>query len=535
MLSRALSLLPTFATALLAASLVAGCGSGGGTSSRASARSSTTGPTTSGSAMLPGGGTTPPGTTPPATTPATGGSGGSGGPTGEQVRTFGGRQYVLFAPPKRSSAPQPLVVMFHGSGDDALNFANTAKVVGWFQAATTEDVILCVPATKSPYQSFPVWSGNPNNDVPQMKTELADVLALVTQDILTRYDVDTKSIHGLGFSDGGLFLGAVGLAEPTFATTTILGYGWGAFYVTTPPAKRPVHLACGSADQFFAAANATQSFLRTSGHEVLWEPVPGVGHLFSGVSQAIQPRNALAWMTDRPLSAAVTPTTPPTTPPAGTFPANPAKGLVTRPVTTTAQAGIPAASTTYQLYVPTTYTNATAYPVVFAANMGLTPWQALAEQERVIVVDFRDFDRNGGFDFGRDVLLLDAVLRDVGTEYRCDAKRTYYHGFSAGAHWGYAVVLANANLFGALAVNAGSLNIAIQQGVFPGQVQRKIPVAIRHGAQDGVVPVSEGRLARDRLLQAGHTVVLEEFQGAHAVGVADATSVWAFLKQHAAP
>lgn len=532
MLSRALSLLPV----LLAATLAAGCGSGGGSSSRAQASSSTTGASTSGSATLPGGSTTP-GTTPPGTTPptSTGGSGGSGGQTGESVRTFGGRQYVLFAPPRRSSAPQPLVVLFHGSGDDALNFANTAKVVGWFQAATAEDVILCVPSTKSPYQSFPVWSGNPNNDVPQMKTELADVLSLVTQDILTRYDVDTRSIHGLGFSDGGLFLGAVGLAEPTFATTTILGYGWGAFYVTTPPAKRPVHLACGSADQFYAAANTTQGFLRTSGHEVLWEPVPGVGHLFSGVSQAIQPRNALDWMTSRPLSAAATPTAPPATTPPGSFPANPARGLVTRPVTTTAQGGIPAASTTYQLYVPTTYTSATAYPLVFAANMGLTPWQALAEQEKVIVVDFRDFDRNGGFDFGRDVLLLDAVLRDVGTEYRCDPKRTYYHGFSAGAHWGYAVVLANANLFGALAVNAGSLNIAIQQGVFPGQVQRKLPVAIRHGAQDAVVPVSEGRLARDRLTQAGHTVVLEEFQGGHAVSAADAASVWAFLRQHQAP
>lgn len=505
-----------------ALALAAGCnGGGGGGSSRSAAAA-----VTSGTTGTPGSATTP-GTT-------------SSAPRGTFTRTFGGREYVLHVPQSHATATRalPLVVGFHGSGDTARNFFDTMRVSGWVQAAETAGVILVVPATKSPYQTFPVWSGNPNNDLPQMQTELAEVLALVDQDVATTWRVDAAHVHGLGFSDGGLFLGAVGLPSPRFATATILGYGWGAFDIQPIAQRRPVQMACGTADQFFNGAQQTQAFLASRGHDVRWTPVQNVGHTFIGLSAPVDPAAALAWMLARPAPGG-TPITPGTgTPPAagaGSGGTGGAVGLSTRTVTANT-AGAGAVSVSYDVFVPSGYSAATPIPVVFAVNMGLTPWQALAQSETFIAVDLRDHDRNGGFRFDVDVAVLDAVYQDVLGAWNVNTKRVYYHGFSAGAHFGYAVVLANSTLFAGLAINAGSMQVAIQQGIWPGLVTRKLPVAIRHGTQDTVVPVQAGRDDRTRLQGAGHPVLFEEFAGGHTAPTAqDALALWNFLKTYSAP
>jgi predicted peptidase len=515
----------------LLVALAAGCGSdsskgkSSSSSATAPATSSSTTPTGGGTGPAPGGGT---------------GSGGTGGISGEFTRTYQGRSYRLYVPDTyQVGTPAPLAVFFHGAGDSSANFYNTVKGSGWTAGARAEAAILVVPDTKSPTGSFPNWSGNPNNDIPQMEAEFAEVLALVRDDVATRYNVDSTQLHAAGFSDGGLFVAVAGIPHADVATSSIFGYGWGAFYPVTPQRKGPVHMACGTNDQFFNGAQQSQAFLTQQGHDVLWEPVNGVGHLFSGISAAIGPSAAMAWMTARPhAGASTTPGTTPTTPPAtgsGSGGTGGGTGTTTVSVNTTAQAGLPSIAISYDVYVPANYTQTVPAPVVFAANMGSTPWRAIADAEGVIVVDFRDHDRNGGFNFNYDVLGLNAILTEVEVRWNVDTQRRYYHGFSAGAHWGYVVVLANANSFAALGVNAGSMNIAIQQGVWPGQVQRKIPVAIRHGVNDTVVPVQAGRDDRARLQGAGHPVQIREFNGGHTISAADAADVWGFLKAQRGP
>lgn len=500
------STLPVFAL------LLAACGGGGGGGSR----STTTAPVGSGATAAP-------------TSSSSGGTTGGAtpvGPAGEHAGTYQGRAWRLFVPaaPPAGASALPLAVCFHGSGDSVDNFFATLRAGGWLDAAGRAGVALLVPATKSPFQSFPVWSGNPNNDLPQMRAELAEVMDLVASGIGARWRLDPAQRHALGFSDGGLFLGAVGVERAELATLTITGYGWGAFDISTPVRRGPVHMACGDQDQFFPRADQTQAWLRAQGHEVLWEPVAGAGHSFLAISRAIDPAAALAWMLARPLPGAGTPAAG-----TGSGGTGGGTGLVQRTVTTRATAAVPAMSITYQVYVSTRYAPATPAPLVFAANMGLAPWQALAEAEGLIVVDLRDHDQNGGWRFDTDPLVLEAVLVDVESAWNVDQKRRHFHGFSAGAHWGYAVVLQNANLFAGLGISAGSMQTAIQQGVWPGQVQRKLAVAIRHGTQDTVVPVAAGRQDRDRLAAAAHPVELTEFAGGHAVSAADAQAIWAFL------
>ncbi|MBL4845863.1 MAG: hypothetical protein JKY65_10075 [Planctomycetes bacterium] len=454
------------------------------------------------------------------------------------MRTYSGRDYYLLVPQSYDPAtPIPLLVTFHGSGDSAANFDRTLLGSGWHAAAEQEGVILLVPATKSPFQSFPVWSGNPNNDLPQMRTELGEVIDLIEQDVLTRFNVDLTSIHALGFSDGGLFTAAVALSEPTFASHSIWGYGWGGFYISPPARQGPVRFRCGTLDSFYRGAVQSEAFLAAQGHTTDLRELAGVGHTFSGLST--DPAAELRVLKGLALSAAPGGATGTTTPPpaAGTGSGGTGgqPGMQTRAIQTVAQAGLPSISINYDVYVPSTYTPQTPHPLMIAANMGLTPWRALAEQEGVIVIDFRDHDRTGGFNFNYDVLGLNAILADVEGAFNVDTKRRYYHGFSAGAHWGYVVVLSNTQTFAGLGINAGSMGLAIQQGVWPGNVARKITVAIRHGVTDAVVPVAIGQADRTRLMNANHPVAYEEFQGGHTVAVADAQAIWNALRSSRAP
>lgn len=306
--ARALALLASLALAPLA-----GCGgssASGGAASTAAPASTTRG---SGLHVTPigGGGSTPagsgaspslaPAASPPAVTPSP-----SPTPTpaagtlasGTFSRAFQGRPYSLRVPPG-ATAPLPLLVFFHGAGDDYRNFVATLQVAGWLSAADTAGVALLVPETLSPYADFADWSGNPNNDFGAMQSELDSVLALVDQDVNPTWPVDPARTHALGFSDGGLFLGVVGLSSPRFATDTILSYGWGAFEIQPTSLRTPVHMACGTADGFYPGAQATEAFLAGEGHDVLWESVPNVGHDLLGVSAGIDPAKAIAWIAAR--------------------------------------------------------------------------------------------------------------------------------------------------------------------------------------------------------------------------------------------
>ncbi len=241
-----------------------------------------------------------------------------------------------------------------------------------------------------------------------------------------------------------------------------------------------------------------------------------------------------------PASSSLPPSPPaasPAAPPSTSAPVPVPRGRVSRTTATAAQGATPAITFSYELYVPASYDPATPAPVVIAALMGLSPWEALAEQHGLLVVDFRDYDGNGGYDFGLDVLRLDAIVQDLLAAYTVDARRLHYHGFSAGAHWGYAVALANPGVFAGLGIHAGSLGVALQQGLVSSAAPFKLPVAIRHGSVDQVVPLAEGRLARDRLRAAGHPVHYAELAGVgHAApSAADAAWIWDALRAARAP
>lgn len=491
---------------LLALSVLVGCG-GGSSSSRGSTnaaiQSNTTSPNPSSTASVPSALGT------------------------RQAGVVGGRPYVLYVPQGHQAATaSPVLLALHDAGSTPDRLLDALEQSGWLAAADARGALVLAPETLSPGTWTDHNAGTAAADLAAARAELTAVVDLAQT--LPGYATDATQLHGLGFGDGATLLGQAAWEQP-FGSVTLLAGAWnGTYQVPAPATPAPVQMAAGTQDPLLPAHQAAEAFLVAQGHQVRAQET-NAGHDALPLLTVLGAPTGLDWILNRPLPAA-----PPATG-TGSGGSGGQVGLNARTIATQAQAGLPSVQISYDVYVPATYDPQTPIPLVVAANMGLVPWQALADAETIAVIDFRDHDQNGGFNFNYDVLGLQAILQDVQGAFNVDTKRIYYHGFSAGAHFGYVVVLANANTFAGLGINAGSLNIAIAQGVFPGMVQRTIPVVIQHGIQDTVVPVQAGRDDRVRLMNAGHAVELNEFAGGHTVRTADAQQVWTFLQGFRAP
>ena len=222
-------------------------------------------------------------------------------------------------------------------------------------------------------------------------------------------------------------------------------------------------------------------------------------------------------------------------PNAGTCPSNGAGGAV-------GQASI--ASATYPntpgvIHVPQSYDPNTPMPLMLAlhgsgdtAGNFVNLWSTLAETEGFIVLVPESLSGGASWNGGTDSPVIGELLTKVEDEWNVDTCRVYLTGYSAGAHYGYALGLLNADYFAALGIQAGSLGYAQQAGIWPNMVARPLAVSIHHGVNDNIVPIMQAELARDLLMQAGHTVYYHTHQGGHEVGPGDPAQMWANISTH---
>jgi len=106
------------------------------------------------------------------------------------------REAIVYAPAaSRGGGPVPLVLSFHGRGDDAQNFQHTNLHVAW------RDVIAVYfqgLATRDGLAGWQVERGQDND----RDLRLVDV-ALAS--LRTKYNIDEDRIHATGFSNGAAF------------------------------------------------------------------------------------------------------------------------------------------------------------------------------------------------------------------------------------------------------------------------------------------------------------------------------------------
>ncbi len=152
---------------------------------------------------------------------------------------------------------------------------------------------------------------------------------------------------------------------------------------------------------------------------------------------------------------------------------------------------------------------------------------------------------------GRDIKFLDAMLERFRADLCIDESRIFSTGFSYGGMMSFAVGCARGDVFRAIAPMAGATYSGCEDGTAP------VAMWGSHGysdGADGVVPIDNGRSARDVFLerngcgtetmpvepdecvsyqgcQAGYPVTWCEWDGGHSVPSFAGEAIWDFFSQ----
>jgi dienelactone hydrolase len=165
------------------------------------------------------------------------------------------------------------------------------------------------------------------------------------------------------------------------------------------------------------------------------------------------------------------------------------------------------ASQSYALYVPSNYSAARSWNVIFAMDPGargrvpVTQFQVAAEKYGYIVAGSNN-SRNGNWN--SSLLAVQSMAADVGKRFVIDSKRMYAAGMSGGARVAMQVALATNQMAGVIASSAG----------YPDSQPRKsVPFAIFATAGTEDFNYLELRQL-DRALKSPHYLAI--FEGGHS-------------------
>lgn len=214
------------------------------------------------------------------------------------------RSVLLFVPDVPTATPRPLVVVFHGRGDDSAPFADAVRLHrDW------PDAIVAYPrGERRPASSMRGWQYRAG-DQDDRDLKLVDRLLQV---VAERFDTRSQTTHAAGFSNGGhfVFLLMSERAE-AFATFTIIGSVRPDFATDAPP--RPVLYLFGRGegqqykDDWTRTVGALVRHNRTRGPLVefmgcchLQSPGPGGAPLVFGLYNAghIWPFQGNEWLVE---------------------------------------------------------------------------------------------------------------------------------------------------------------------------------------------------------------------------------------------
>ena len=167
------------------------------------------------------------------------------GPTGQFITgshtegTAGSRDYKLFIPPASFTEPLPLVVMLHGCTQNPDDFAAGTKMN---EAALKRGFYVLYPAQTQHANSSRCWNWFKHNHQKRGRGEPA-LLAGMTRDMMSRYNIDPQRVYVAGLSAGGAMAAILGDAYPDLFAAVGVHSG----------------LATGSATNLQSALGAMQS------------------------------------------------------------------------------------------------------------------------------------------------------------------------------------------------------------------------------------------------------------------------------------
>jgi polyhydroxybutyrate depolymerase len=211
----------------------------------------------------------------------------------------------------------------------------------------------------------------------------------------------------------------------------------------------------------------------------------------------------------------------------------------------------------YILELPDDYDTERPYRLIFGWHWRGGNAQAVANdfygiqplaEDSAIFVSAEGIDAGWANTNGRDIALLDAMLERFKGELCIDESRIFSTGWSYGGMMSDAIGCARGDVFRAIAPMSGALYSGCEAG--------DAPVAFLgfHGTADNVVPIANGRTARDEFVErngcqpaaaavseggclrfqgcaAGSPVSWCEFNGGHTPAPGSGPAIWDFFSQ----
>lgn len=179
---------------------------------------------------------------------------------------------------------------------------------------------------------------------------------------------------------------------------------------------------------------------------------------------------------------------------------------------TTCSLDVAGTSRTYYVQLPKTYDPATPHRLIFQFH----PWGGSADQALTMYglssaitdaiyvtpqgLDAGDNGPGWANTNGQDIAFTKAMLADVQGKYCVDNSRIFSVGFSYGGMMSFALACEMSDVFRAIAPMSGALYSDPNcKGTGPA-----IAMWGSHGTSDSVVPIANGRAARDKILQQNH-------------------------------
>ena len=122
----------------------------------------------------------------------------------------GSREYKLYIPPASFEEPLPLVVMLHGCTQNPDDFA---AGTGMNEAALKRGFYVLYPAQTQHANASRCWNWFKHNHQKRGRGEPA-LLAGMTRDVMSRYNIDPQRVYVAGLSAGGAMAAILGDAYP---------------------------------------------------------------------------------------------------------------------------------------------------------------------------------------------------------------------------------------------------------------------------------------------------------------------------------
>jgi len=226
---------------------------------------------------------------------------------------------------------------------------------------------------------------------------------------------------------------------------------------------------------------------------------------------------------------------------------------------TTCSLDVDGMTRTYYLQLPSDYAPSKPYPVIFqfhplggSAEQALTLYRLNTGIPEAIYVTPQGLVSNGNAGWpntnDQDIDFVKAMVSMVQTTYCVDNARIFSVGFSYGGMMSYAIGCELADTFRAIAPMSGALYSGCKGDMKP------IAMWGSHGTSDTVVPIDDGRKARDQILKQNHcgtdTVPVDpspcvayqgcdpgypvtwcEWDGPHGIPSFGSSAIISFLKQ----